>query len=219
MFVRYRKLKSGGCEPEGVTANIACVGRCQQRRARYKCPIKPRCRWHIGADEGLDLAPYRLQVSIVENRRVDGKVRQEHVADLGSVDGYMLPEFWVGIDPSIIVKIRSANWDQRSVLARSTFWETAKPRLDRLANRLDPKAIRMAVHARIPWPKQQEREVAEAQADFRLWQSLNEQTTKMIEGYERVIERAQKQNVELRQQAAKESMAAAEAVARMSRRG
>ncbi len=77
----------------------------------------------------------------------------------------------------------------------------------------------MTVHARIPWPKQPERELAEAQADFRLWQSLNEQTTKMIEGYERVIERAQKQNVELRQQAAKESMAAAEAVARMSRRG
>ena len=32
--------------------------------------------------------------------------------------------------------------------ARVAFWENAKPRLDRLANRLDPKALRMAIHHR-----------------------------------------------------------------------
>ena len=33
----------------------------------------------------LTLKPYRLEVSLVENRRNHGKVRQEHVANLGSI--------------------------------------------------------------------------------------------------------------------------------------
>ena len=46
-------------------------------------------QWHGSADRSpspLDaLKPYCLEVSLVENRRIDGKVRQEHVANLGSI--------------------------------------------------------------------------------------------------------------------------------------
>jgi hypothetical protein len=68
MFVRYRKIKSDGFEPGGVAAKIACAGPCQ-RRARHQCPMKPRCRWRIGLGEDVcEIIPYRLQVSIIENR-------------------------------------------------------------------------------------------------------------------------------------------------------
>jgi hypothetical protein len=35
-------------------------------------------------------SPYRLQVSIVETRRVGGKVRHEHIVSLGSIDAAVL---------------------------------------------------------------------------------------------------------------------------------
>jgi hypothetical protein len=176
--------------------------------------MKPRCRWRIGMSEGLELVPYRLHVSVIENRRIDGKVQQEQIADLGAVDGYLLPEFWVGIDPSVILKVRSENWDLWSVRARVAFWETANPRLARLANRLDPKAIRMAVHDRIPWPKQAEREMADAREEFREWWVRHKGFADQIENYERIIEKANKELVELRPLAA----AVAEEAGKIARR-
>jgi len=152
MFVRFRKIVSDGRRPSpgGVNSKLACQGHCKRRRS-LKCPIKPRCRYRIG-----DAVPYRLQVSIVENTRIHGKVRQEVIAELGSIDGIWLAEFWEGLDPAL----RTDRWFDQSVAARVAFWNAAKPRLDRLANRLDPKAMRMAIHARIPWPKQDERDAA-----------------------------------------------------------
>src|SRR6516164_7516010 len=132
MSVRYRKIVSDGTEPCGVAAQRNCNGSCRSRyRSRVgRCPRKPRCRWRIGMLQLPDgLVPYRLKVSIIENRRVDGKVRQEHVADLGTIDGHMLPEFWAGLDSSKIVEIQWENWSDHSVYARIAFWETAKPRL------------------------------------------------------------------------------------------
>src|SRR5262249_26266716 len=76
----------------------------------------------------------------------DGSAVALEVADLGSLDGYLLPEFWEGFDPAHVAAIKADNWDSCSVCARMTFWENAKPRLDRLANRLDPKAVRMEIH-------------------------------------------------------------------------
>jgi hypothetical protein len=55
----------------------------------------------------------RLQISLIDTRRIDGKVRQEHIASLGSVPP----------DPS--------------VQDRRTFWTQVHPRLSRLDNRLD----------------------------------------------------------------------------------
>src|SRR6516162_988788 len=109
MFVRYRKLTRGGDRPRGVQAKIACPGNCLRRyrydgktpRPNLHCPFKPRCRWRIGLDPeaGFDLAlvPYRLQVQLIENRREGSRIRQEHVADLGAVDAWFIPEFWVGL--------------------------------------------------------------------------------------------------------------------------
>jgi hypothetical protein len=224
MFIRYRKLESGGRRPKGVVARIACHGLCEpfhrpgfHTRRAGQCPMKPRCRWRIGADlEELALVPYRLQVSIVENRRVEGKVRQQHVADLGSIDAWLIPEFWVGVDPMIIGKVRADDWDLRSVRARVAFWETANPRLARLANRLDPKSIRMAIHTRIPWPKQPERELVDARADFRFWRSLHSQSAKMIEANDRVIEAANKEKSGFHEQAANAAEWAARAAERLA---
>jgi hypothetical protein len=56
----------------------------------------------------------RLQISLIDTRRNDGEVRQEHVASLGSVPP----------DPG--------------VQDRLAFWTKVHPRLARLDNRLDP---------------------------------------------------------------------------------
>jgi hypothetical protein len=221
MFVRYRKLTADGIKPHGVHAKINCKGRCYRRRY-LQCPLKPRCRWRIGlevVDDAIALAlvPYRVQVSLIENRREDGRVRQEHIADLGSVDGCLLPEFWKDIDPAIAGKIKAEDWDLCSTKARIAFWDGAKPRLERLSNRLDPKAIRMIVHQRIPWPMQTERDLAEARSDFRFWHGMQDADVKMIEANEKAIAHLSEQNVELREQMHKNAMWAAKAAERLAK--
>jgi hypothetical protein len=69
---------------------------------------------------------YRLQVSLVETRRVEGRVRQEHVAQFGSVE--MLP----------------------SVEARIAFWRRLHERLAQLGNRVaveTPAKVLGDIHA------------------------------------------------------------------------
>jgi hypothetical protein len=71
----------------------------------------------------------RLRVSLVETRRIEGKVRQVHMASLGSVP--MPPE----------------------VDDRLAFWQRLHGRLADLANRLDGEKqakVLGEVHARIP---------------------------------------------------------------------
>jgi hypothetical protein len=222
MFVRYRKLTRGGSPPRGVQAKIACQGQCLRRgRDSVPCPFKPRCRWRIGLDReaGLHvaLAPYRLQVQLIENRREGGRVRQEHVATLGAINAWFVPEFWHGIDPAVVAKIKADNWDALSVKARAAFWEGAKPRLDRLVNRIDPKTLRMAIHQRIPWPMQAEREEAEAREDFRLWQSLHGQSLKIAESNEKLAATATANAAEARQNAHDEAIHAAKATERLAK--
>ncbi len=65
----------------------------------------------------------------MQTRRVDGKVRSEHIASLGSVDAEV------------------------SVRERIAFWAKLPGRLDRLGNRIGPDQhgkIYGALHARIP---------------------------------------------------------------------
>jgi hypothetical protein len=72
----------------------------------------------------------RLLVSLAESRRRDGKVRQEHVADLGSI-----------------------NMLEASAEDRVAFWRRLHERLSRLGNRIDPAklgAILAAINARVP---------------------------------------------------------------------
>jgi hypothetical protein len=82
--------------------------------------------WHGSSDKASsrEVVPHmhvrsrlhhrRLQISLIDTRRVDGKVRQEHVASLGSVP------------PDMTVQDRQA------------FWTQVHPRLSRLDNRLGP---------------------------------------------------------------------------------
>jgi len=101
----------------------------------------------------------RLQASLIETRRIAGKVQQEHVAGLGSIDVEL------------------------SVADRITFWQQLHPRLDRLSNRLDAEALTKVlgkVHARIPMVTIEEiraLQLENAEADERLWRSLAEAQT------------------------------------------
>jgi hypothetical protein len=75
------------------------------------------------------LTPRRLMASLRESRRVDGKVRAEHLASLGAV---ALP---------------------MTVTGRAAFWTALHDRLGRLSNRVageDHGKILDAIHARIP---------------------------------------------------------------------
>jgi hypothetical protein len=96
----------------------------------------------------------RLQVSIVETRRVDGQVRQEHIAGLGAARLPLSPE------------------------TRLQFWEKLYPRLARLANRLDGEAqakILGAISARIPMVTRDERRTLQlevARDDAKFWEMM-----------------------------------------------
>ena len=147
----------------------------------WHCKAKPRCRWRIGAAGGLNLVPHTLLVSLAVNTRVDGKVRQEHIADLGSFEGHLLPSFYSGIEPEIAnsVRINVEEWSNRSIHARIWFWHRLEEKLERLSNRLsadDAAMVRSAVHKRIPQPSQEEiaqNEVWRAAHEIKSWQSLN----------------------------------------------
>jgi hypothetical protein len=78
----------------------------------------------------------RLHVSLVEAKRGNGSVRQEHIAALGSI------------------RLMTA-------AARRDFWQQLEPRLARLANRLGDEGdrIRNQIAERIPNPSDGEIEV------------------------------------------------------------
>ena len=85
MFVRFRKLPNGGFRPRGIAFEATAIGcRNPYYQCNNHCRMKPRCRWYIGKEEKLE--PYRLKAILVENKRVNGKVKQETIAVLGSID-------------------------------------------------------------------------------------------------------------------------------------
>src|SRR5262249_42917804 len=116
--------------------------------------------------------------------------------DLGSIDGVFLPEFWQGIDAALVPLLRKPLWERLSIRARIDFWERAKPRLDRLVNRLGPdefKRPRMLIPARVPWPKEPERTrlaLREAEADLKWACRGYETNTKLIALHEKTIAEA-----------------------------
>jgi len=117
----------------------------------------------------------RLQASLVETRRVDGKVRHEHIAGLGSVE--MPP----------------------SVEGRITFWQRLHERLAKLANRVDAATqakILGAIHARIPMVTMDEQhtlKLESAEAEERFWTSIYNMHAGTVEdckGLATTVERA-----------------------------
>lgn len=196
MFVRFRKLPCDGFRPNGVAygaAHIACRS-WNGIACRGHCHMKPRCRWRIGRDE--QLAPYRVKVVLVENKRVNGKVKQETIAVLGSIEATWLPDFWEDTEQKVAAKLKAEHWELKSLRARMAFWETANNRLKLLANRLGPdlKRIRMTAHARVPLPMESERqrlELLEAKADFDLARSQLEASGPIIDTSKKLVKKAQ----------------------------
>ena len=86
----------------------------------------------------------RLQASLMQTRRVSGKMRSEHIASLGSIDAEV------------------------SVCERLAFWAKLPERIARLANRVgsdEHAKIYGALHARIPMvTAEEQRAIQEARA-------------------------------------------------------
>jgi hypothetical protein len=115
----------------------------------------------------------RLQPSLMQTRRVSGKIRSEHIASLGSVD----------------VEV--------SVRERFAFWAKLPERLTRLANRVGPEdhaKIYEALHARIPMVTvEEQRSIQEENAkdDERFWDTLRDVGASIIEGHREIIASAE----------------------------
>jgi len=107
----------------------------------------------------------RLQISLVETRRIDGKVRHGHIASFGSVE-----------------------WPP-SVDARIAFWQRLHERLARLSNRVDAAAqakILGDVHARIPMvtlDEQRALQLGWAKADEQFWAGLHDMHASVVEDH------------------------------------
>jgi hypothetical protein len=107
-----------------------------------------------------------LQVSLVETSRIDGKVRHEHIASLGSVE-----------------------WPP-SVEARIAYWQRLHERLAKLSNRVDTTAqakILGDIHIRIPMvtpDEQRALQLRNAEADERFWSSLHDMHADTVEGHQ-----------------------------------
>jgi uncharacterized protein (DUF885 family) len=112
-------------------------------------------------------------VSLVETRRVDGKVRHEHIAGLGSIPR------------------------TPSVADRMSFWSHLHERLAKLSNRIDAAAqakILGAIHARVAMVTADEQhglKLENAQADERLWSSLREINEGTIADHKQLIANAE----------------------------
>jgi hypothetical protein len=105
-----------------------------------------------------------LQVSIAQSRRVDGRVRVEYIAALGSVG-----------EPATIAE-------------RVAFWGKLHRRLDALSNRIgedDRAKIIGAIYARIPMVTVDEQRALQrenAEADARIWAGLQDMSAEMATG-------------------------------------
>jgi 2-hydroxychromene-2-carboxylate isomerase len=110
----------------------------------------------------------RLQVSLVETHRVDGRIRNSHVAGLGSV----------GVPAS-----PADRWE---------YWTKLISRMEALANRVtgDTKAaILTAVDARIPMltpEEQQAVQVDYAKEDVRQWEMVHGLNADRLNGHKKV---------------------------------
>jgi hypothetical protein len=107
----------------------------------------------------------RIQISLVDTRRVDGKVRQEHIASLGSVPPEITPA------------------------DRLAFWTQVHPRLTRLGNRLDPAALATVMgelHAKVPMvaisdPGLVAGKIETAERNAGIWTAVREHTLANIQ--------------------------------------
>jgi hypothetical protein len=118
--------------------------------------------------------PRRLQLSLVETRRNNGKVRHEHVASLGAVATPL------------------------TVAGRVEFWQGLHQRLGRLSNRVDGEMqakILGAVHARLPMPTVDETHalrLEEAKQHEAAWRIRHVTTEEIVEVEKLRLEQAKR---------------------------
>jgi hypothetical protein len=142
---------------------------------------------------------HRLQISLIETRRIDGKVRHEHIATLGSIE----------ISPS--------------VEARLAFWQRLHERLAKLANRVDAAMqgkILGDVHARIPMvtlDEQRAKQLENAEADEKFWTRLRDVNEATAEDQRALSAKAEQTASGLQAQAADAAANAATAKERAER--
>jgi hypothetical protein len=116
----------------------------------------------------------RLQCSLIETRRVDGKVRHEHVAGLGAVP----------IEPSIVDRV--------------AFWAALHQRLGKLSNRFSHEThgkLIGQVHARLLMPtadEQRQLQKENAQADERFWSTLQDMHASTATDHKELAAKAQR---------------------------
>ena len=143
--------------------------------------------------------PRRLQVSLSATSRINGTVRHEHIASLGSVPLAM------------------------TIADRMAFWAKLHQRLQRLANRLDATqqaSVMGAIYARIamPTPDEQQAELIErARQDAEQWQQIAEMGSEQAEGLKGLAERTQQQAAAVARQAADSRAHADAAKARLAK--
>jgi hypothetical protein len=154
--------------------------------------MRPRCRWVI--DKTRRMEPYRLKVALVENTRVDGKVKQELVATLGSIDATWLDSFWAAVGDDELARFRVPDWRHQSLKARRAFWQDVLARMGKIGdNRLTQdqrKAIRREIHKVVPWVMEHERtelELAEAKREFKAAQKSQANTQAMVVANDKLI--------------------------------
>lgn len=140
-----------------------------------------------------------LQVSLIETRREGCKVRHEHIAALGSV---RLP---------------------LTVPDRIRFWAGLHERMVRLSNRLDGSQqtkVLGEVHARVPMVTPDEQRIVQretAEADARLWATIEENSSEHAAGHKDLISKAEKARNEAEAAAADAGARAADARQRIER--
>lgn len=132
----------------------------------------------------------RLQASLIQSHRIDGKVRHEHVAMLGTVDA------------------------PPSVAERLVFWQRLHERMAKLGNRIDAATqakLYSDIHARIPMVIPDEARALQldnAKADAQLWGTMADLHADTASDHERLIAKAEATRANI---AAEQARAAAQA--------
>jgi hypothetical protein len=144
----------------------------------------------------------RLQLSLIETRRNDGKVQHEHIASLGAVP------------------------TPPSVADRIAFWQHLHERLGKLANRVNAEAqgkVLGAIHAKVPMvtaDEQRALQLENAKADAQFWDNmtgLHASTVEDHKGLVAVAERKIASREAERATAAEHAAKARDRVARIER--
>jgi hypothetical protein len=144
---------------------------------------------------------HRLHVTLGQTARLHGKVRQKHIASIGSV----------ATNPDPVTAIRD----------RLRLWQALHAQLGAL--KLEPQALHKlmtAVHARLPMPSPEETgsvELWEAEHKAKFWTRMNAETQKLIELHRNLIANAESKIAELQADADREAALVDDAKTRAAR--